>query len=83
MNEAPVTPTPENLTLRCRQDPAWAAWEISALRHCLRELRSATKGENDAAYRDDACDERPCDYCGKIYRGPAVYCRLACALADA
>lgn len=27
--------------------------------------------------------ERPCDKCGKPYRGPAVYCSLTCALADA
>jgi hypothetical protein len=79
-----VAPNPENLPLRCRQDdPAWAAWEIGALRARVRELQGDTESEAEAAYRDDACDERPCDYCGTIYRGPAVYCRLACALADA
>jgi hypothetical protein len=36
-----------------------------------------------AAYRDDAYPERQCDYCGRLYRGPAVYCSLDCALADA
>ena len=35
------------------------------------------------AYRDESFDERACDYCGKLYRGPAVYCSLECALADA
>jgi ribosomal protein S27AE len=36
-----------------------------------------------ASYRDDRFAERACDRCGKPYRGPAVYCSLACALADA
>jgi hypothetical protein len=36
-----------------------------------------------AAYRDDHFPERNCDRCGKPYRGPAVYCSLDCALADA
>jgi hypothetical protein len=27
--------------------------------------------------------ERAYYHCGKPYRGPAVYCSLACALADA
>jgi hypothetical protein len=35
------------------------------------------------AYHDETCAERACDRCGKLYRGPAVYCRLTCALADA
>jgi hypothetical protein len=35
------------------------------------------------AYRDESFDERACDLCGKPYRGPAVYCSLECALADA
>jgi hypothetical protein len=37
----------------------------------------------DDPYRDDAFLERPCDLCGKLYRGPAVYCSLKCALDDA
>lgn len=36
-----------------------------------------------AAYRDDAFPERSCDRCGTSYRGPAVYCSLDCAVADA
>lgn len=36
-----------------------------------------------ASYVDESCEERPCDRCGKSYRGPAVYCSLECALADA
>jgi Family of unknown function (DUF6166) len=36
-----------------------------------------------AAYSDPSCPERACDYCGKPYRGPAVYCSLECATADA
>jgi hypothetical protein len=34
------------------------------------------------AYRDDAFPERDCDHCGNPYRGPAVYCSKACAVAD-
>jgi hypothetical protein len=36
-----------------------------------------------AAYYDPLYPVRNCDYCDKEYRGPAVYCCLACALADA
>jgi hypothetical protein len=36
-----------------------------------------------AAYRDDSFPARLCDRCGTPYRGPAVYCSLACAVADA
>lgn len=38
---------------------------------------------HDDPYRDDAYAERDCDYCGTRYRGPAVYCSLRCAVADA
>jgi hypothetical protein len=34
------------------------------------------------AYGDATVLERNCDHCGKPYCGPAVYCSLACALAD-
>lgn len=34
-------------------------------------------------YRDSTRPERRCDRCGRAYRGPAVYCSLTCALADA
>lgn len=35
------------------------------------------------AYRDDRYPERRCDHCDTPYRGPAVYCSLECAQADA
>jgi hypothetical protein len=35
------------------------------------------------AYHDDGQPERACDRCGQSYRGPALYCSLACAQADA
>ncbi len=35
-----------------------------------------------ASYRDYACDVRQCFHCNKSYRGPAVYCSLACAAVD-
>jgi len=37
----------------------------------------------EAMYADERFDERACDHCGKPYRGPAVYCSLKCAQADA
>ena len=45
----------------------------------IAAMRSAAR----ASYRDDGFAERPCDHCGKPYRGPAVYCSLECAIADA
>lgn len=35
------------------------------------------------AYRNDSYPERACERCGVLYRGPAVYCSKACAVADA
>jgi hypothetical protein len=35
------------------------------------------------AYIDPWCPARRCDRCGEPYQGPAVYCSLACAEADA
>lgn len=35
------------------------------------------------AYVDTTCEERRCDHCRKLYRGPAVYCSLRCAIAGA
>jgi hypothetical protein len=35
------------------------------------------------AYCDAGFPERPCDHCGELYKGPAVYCCLDCALAGA
>ncbi len=35
------------------------------------------------AYVNAAYQPRQCDRCGTTYRGPAVYCCLECAIADA
>lgn len=35
------------------------------------------------AYHDTSFRERRCDYCNEFYQGPAIYCCLRCALADA
>lgn len=37
-------PTPENLPLRCRQDPRWSAEEIARLRQALAEGREIARG---------------------------------------
>lgn len=34
-------------------------------------------------YIDASYEPRACDRCGCSYRGPAVYCSLECAMADA
>jgi hypothetical protein len=39
-------------------------------------------GSADDPYHDERFPERPCDHCGKLYRGPAVYCSLECAVDD-
>lgn len=64
--------------------PADQDWQIS------REWIAAWVAERDAprataqaAYEDDSFEERACDYCGRPYQGPAVYCSLECAEADA
>ncbi len=36
-----------------------------------------------AAYFDSSQPWRDCNMCGMPYRGPAVYCSLSCAMADA
>ena len=40
-------------------------------------------GLTPSPYVDPSCPERACDRCERLYRGPAVYCSLSCALADA
>lgn len=52
--------------------------EIIRMMAALGELRM-----HEALYIDERFDERACDHCGKPYRGPAVYCSLKCAQADA
>jgi hypothetical protein len=47
-----------------------------------KELNEVAKKVNQK-YRNENCQKRDCDFCGKPYRGPAVYCSLECALADA
>jgi RecJ-like exonuclease len=41
-----------------------------------------TGGSYVASYINPDYPERTCDYCGKLYRGPAVYCSLECATDD-
>jgi hypothetical protein len=33
-------------------------------------------------YSNENFDERMCDNCHKVYRGPAIYCSLICAQTD-
>lgn len=34
------------------------------------------------SYHDSAYPQRQCDFCGRFYTGPAVYCSLDCAMED-
>jgi hypothetical protein len=53
------------------------------IRELLPPLPERTTAFARAAYRDDSFPARLCDHCGTPYRGPAVYCSLECAVADA
>jgi hypothetical protein len=58
----------------------------SGVASCCDAAGSSSPGDAPSArdrYRDDRFAERQCDCCGKPYRGPAVYCSLECAIADA
>jgi hypothetical protein len=48
----------------------------------LRDLAEQYKAAGGDPYRDDTSPERACDCCGRMYRGPAVYCSLRCVEAD-
>jgi hypothetical protein len=53
------------------------------IRELLPPLPERTTAFARATYRDDSFPARLCDHCGTPYRGPAVYCSLECAVADA
>jgi hypothetical protein len=65
----------------------WALALVIVFWPALLPVRSEDPDEHadraEAAYFDESYPERLCDYCGKPYRGPAVYCALRCAIADA
>jgi len=48
---------------------------------CIRQAVATAAAE--ASYVDASYDERLCERCAKPYRGPALYCSLVCAVADA
>lgn len=51
--------------------------------HAREEGREEMRKRAEKLYRNESCRKRLCEKCGKPYRGPAVYCSLECALADA
>lgn len=53
------------------------------VREALPPLPERATSFARASYRDDRYPSRLCDFCGNEYRGPAVYCSLECAMADA
>ena len=48
-------------------------------------IEQCCRREAVESFHDDSCPERICerDECGRVYRGPGVYCSMPCALADA
>lgn len=53
------------------------------LRESLPSLPHRATSFARASYSDDTLPWRKCDGCARPYRGPAVYCSLECAIADA
>ena len=59
---------------------SWRQW-VPEARAVLNELYASNHAH--FAYIDLSRPERHCDFCLARYRGPAVYCCLECAVADA
>ena len=55
----------------------------TAMGHLVARKAGDAELDPEAAYRDDTWEERECDRCGRLYRGPAVYCSFVCAVRDA
>lgn len=53
-----------------------------ALRAELLDADEMRHWKHVGCYRDEAFDERPCNWCEKPYRGPSAYCCFECAIAD-
>lgn len=62
-------------------DPAMVAPRMELESIIQKMMVQATTGE--AAYVNPDWPPRACDHCGKEYHGPAVFCSLTCALAEA
>jgi hypothetical protein len=77
------------LALLLQADPAFrpsqsAAWPaVEQAWALISKLGDARVKELFGRYTDETFAARPCDRCGRLYRGPAVYCSLVCAQADA
>ena len=56
-------------------------FEPSADERRLSDRQFAERAER--LYHNGGYAERACDHCGALYQGPAMYCSLACATADA
>jgi hypothetical protein len=48
-----------------------------------RRAMSLPTGYAKDPHADPGWPERTCDHCGKVYRGPAVFCSRSCAIGDA
>jgi len=67
--------SPMNYLLRADDETAYKIWQV------IKGRAFQLRAEN--SYIDESYVERKCDRCGKSYKGPAVYCSLICATADA
>lgn len=72
-------PTVDEL-VEATKDPVVQALR-RAMEYADREVAALKSAE--VSYWDPGCPPRQCDKCGQTYTGPAVYCSLRCATADA
>lgn len=73
-----------NLMMALRRHPALRAdtyFRLATVELDLLVERLPTTRPNP--FEDPSEPERGCDACGKLYRGPAVYCSFRCAYTDA
>lgn len=70
----------ECMTCRARFSVVGIGWRI-VMAHRLESTNEELRARR--AYRDKDAESRACDFCDGTYRGPAVYCSIECAEADA
>jgi hypothetical protein len=61
--------------------PCSASAMHAAIKLAIVQMTEADAAQ--AAYHDPSMPRRECDYCRLPYNGPAIYCSLSCAVADA
>lgn len=86
MTDCPGTPPAQPFVCPICQRRSWHPRDL-AERFCavcgFIDDALAARRRAEAAYSAPGYPPRRCDRCGQGYVGPAVYCSLTCALADA